>query len=359
MQRNRRKEEIAFPIPPYIFAGSLVVLFVFLLFWFYISSLKSEIQESKVAILLLEDRLQKSSDECTANIKDAIQKRPIQKCPPSPSCPVFSRYNLWDIAMKEFGYESPLIDLPTAREVYKKYAKIPDGMINWQPIQQKELWNILCTFKEERMKVSPFFLDGMIPDGDAFALFTMIRHFKPKIVIEIGGGFSTRIVKKAMALNRNDSGPNEQIVIEPFRADLIRSIGEVKVIETTLQKVDVEIFETLGKNDILLIDSSHVIAPYGDTILEIVFIIPRLKPGVIVYVHDIVLPYDYPYEWNIEQFRHYTEQYLLAAFLAFNSEFKVLLSLPQLTRFSDESMQNKADCGLTEHGASVWIQRIS
>ena len=105
---------------------------------------------------------------------------------------------------------------------------------------------------------------------------------------------------------------------------------DVVVVRQCVEDVDKEIFSELEENDILFIDSSHVIRPQGDVLFELFELLPALKPGVIVHIHDIFSPRDYPIEWIRDEVRLWNEQYLLEAFLTSNREWKVIGALNYL-----------------------------
>jgi predicted O-methyltransferase YrrM len=167
--------------------------------------------------------------------------------------------------------------------------------------------------------------NNMYGVGDAEIYYSMIRAKKPRRIIEIGSGNSTLMAK--LAIDRNGAeDPDyscEQICIEPFEAAWLESVG-VQVIRERVETISLEIFDTLGPNDILFIDSSHVIRPWGDVLREFLEIVPSLRPGVIVHVHDIFTPRDYPEPWLREQRLLWNEQYILEAFLSFNSRFEII-----------------------------------
>ena len=98
------------------------------------------------------------------------------------------------------------------------------------------------------------------------------------------------------------------------------------IIRKRVEDVPLDVFEALEANDILFIDSSHVIRPHGDVLCEFQQIIPRLKPGVLVHVHDIFTPRDYPERWLRTERRLWNEQYLLETMLAHNPRYSVVLA---------------------------------
>jgi predicted O-methyltransferase YrrM len=171
-----------------------------------------------------------------------------------------------------------------------------------------------------------FFLDNeFFGSVDAEVLYCMIRHFKPRRVIEIGAGFSTLLSAQAARTSKELDGRDVAVLsIDPSPQPFLRDLSSVELIEQRLEEVPLATFEELDANDILFIDSSHVLRTGGDVQYEYLEVVPRLRPGVLVHVHDVFLPAEYPYEWVMKERRFCTEQYLLQAFLAFNSEFEVL-----------------------------------
>jgi len=174
--------------------------------------------------------------------------------------------------------------------------------------------------------------------GDAEYLYCMIRHFKPGRIIEIGSGYSTLMAKEAIENNKreNSSYNCEQICIEPYEMPWLEKTG-VQVIRKLVENVDISFFSSLQNNDILFIDSSHVIRPQGDVLYEILELLPSLNPGVVIHVHDIFSPKDYTKKHIIDDVLFWNEQYLLEAFLSCNDDFVIIGALNYLkTHFPDE-----------------------
>lgn len=170
--------------------------------------------------------------------------------------------------------------------------------------------------------------NGTFESGDAEYLYQLIRARKPRRVFEIGSGNSTLIARDAIAKNREESPGYscKHHCIEPFEAPWLESAG-VTVSRARVEEVEPELFLELEANDLLFIDSSHVIRPQGDVVVEYLQILPRLRPGVIVHAHDIFSPRDYLQEWICERFQLWDEQYLLEAFLTHNRSWKVIGAL--------------------------------
>ena len=169
--------------------------------------------------------------------------------------------------------------------------------------------------------------NGTFESVDGEILYCMIRHFKPKKIFEIGSGNSTYLAAQAVLRNKEDDGKEcELIAFEPYPNDVLRAgfPGLSKLMPTKIEDVALSKFDELKENDILFIDSSHVLKIGSDVQYEYLEMLPRLNKGVIVHVHDIFLPAEYPKEWVLRLHIFWTEQYLLQAFLAFNSAFEVL-----------------------------------
>jgi predicted O-methyltransferase YrrM len=201
-----------------------------------------------------------------------------------------------------------------------------------------------------------FYLDNTMFGGmDALILYCMIRHFEPSLVLEIGSGLSSRLISQAARAN----GATEHVSIDPFPHRILSDglLEHTSLIEKPVEQVGLDVFKGLQGNDILFIDSSHVVRCGGDVNYLFLEAIPRLAPGVIVHIHDIFLPAEYPEEWVKDEHRFWSEQYLLQAFLAFNREFEVLLSLNYLGhrhwRDLAEAFPNAMDRG----GGSFWMRR--
>lgn len=199
---------------------------------------------------------------------------------------------------------------------------------------------------------------------DAAMYYALIRDLGPARIVEIGSGFSTQIADQAARRNRAAGRPLELICIEPFpQPRLTDAQPEITLIEKRVEDVDLALFDALQANDILFIDSSHAVKFGGDVCREFLEILPRLKPGVWVHVHDIFLPHDYPARWLINQRIAFTEQYLLEAFLAFNRQFAVRAALHWLqldypgavAELCSPPLRPEGDLGFS----SFWMQRLA
>jgi hypothetical protein len=200
-----------------------------------------------------------------------------------------------------------------------------------------------------------YFNAGMFGGTDALALYCMIRHFRPNTVIEIGSGISSLVTAQAARKNGN----TRLICIEPYPNDLLRSgfPGLTQLLVQPVQAVALEQFEQLGENDILFIDSSHVVRIGSDVNYLFLEILPRLRPGVIVHVHDIFLPAEYRRDWVMDDLRFWNEQYLLQAFLIFSSGFEVLFANSYLGHYYHGELQAAFPNSPWWGGGSFWMRR--
>ncbi|MBI5574849.1 MAG: class I SAM-dependent methyltransferase [Deltaproteobacteria bacterium] len=171
-----------------------------------------------------------------------------------------------------------------------------------------------------------FLLNGTFMAVDAQVYYALIRSFRPGRIMEVGGGRSSLLAGIACIRNREETGRESRLeVIEPYPGELFHGgfPGLSELLPVKVQEVPLERFTSLRAGDILFTDSSHVLRAGNDVQRLYLDIFPRLAPGVLVHVHDVSLPGPYPRVY-FENGWYWNEQYLLQAFLAFNSRFEVL-----------------------------------
>lgn len=206
-----------------------------------------------------------------------------------------------------FHYESPLpVDDALISKKSRSNFADASALFNFNLEKQVILWqdSTNACLSEE---LWPMLTDGqfMYNTMDRAFLFCFLKHIRPKRLLEIGSGESTVVAQQALKRNANQAS---HICIEPYRAHLVPK--GVRTIKKEMQEVDRSVFTDLDDGDVLFIDSSHVIMPYGDTLTEFVTVLPYLRKGVYVHVHDIFLPFDYPADWQNKN-KVYTEQWAL------------------------------------------------
>jgi hypothetical protein len=204
-----------------------------------------------------------------------------------------------------------------------------------------------------------WFDNGFFERMDGSLWYAMLRTLKPRRIIEVGSGFSTLMARHALARNEAEGAPPaEHVCIEPFENAWLEATG-ARVVRQPVERVDPALFGTLGANDVLFIDSSHVIRPGGDVTTEILQILPRLAPGVVAHLHDIFTPKDYPWHWLFVEHRLWNEQYMLEALLTQNPHFEVMLGVRHA--WSQAETEVRAACveiGGQAPGTSFYIRRI-
>lgn len=197
---------------------------------------------------------------------------------------------------------------------------------------------------------------------DAEVLHCMVRSSKPRRVVEIGGGFSTLVTSVALQLNAAEGHGCEFTTIEPYpRQFLLDGVPRLThLIQSPVQEVPLSTFESLEAGDILFIDSSHVVRIGSDAQYELLEVLPRVAPGVLVQVHDVFFPRDYPRIFVKEWHRFWNEQYVLQAFLAFNDSFEVRWGSALMAHRHPEALAEAfpsfAQGGLWP--SSFWLQRV-
>lgn len=161
---------------------------------------------------------------------------------------------------------------------------------------------------------------------DAEMLYSMIRLHKPRRIIEIGSGFTTLIASEALAMNEKEGKEAIFTAIEPYPPAFLRKPlpCAVDLRSTKVQDVPLSVFQELVAGDILFIDSSHVVKVGSDSHFEFSAILPALRPGVVVHLHDIFIPKEYPKHWILSEHRFWNEQYMLHAFLSGNRDYEIL-----------------------------------
>jgi predicted O-methyltransferase YrrM len=200
--------------------------------------------------------------------------------------------------------------------------------------------------------------------SDAVFTYSAIRHFKPRRIIEVGSGFSS-----ALMLDVNDiffEGKIHLLCIEPY-PELVLSLAgtttpqQFEVVKSKLQEVDINVFKKLDAGDILFIDSTHV-SKIGSDVNYLFFeILPALKSGVLIHIHDIFFPFEYPESWVVNG-RAWNESYLLRAFLQYNTQFSVLIFNSFLQHYHQKWFSQYMPLCLRQLNektiaGSIWLQK--
>lgn len=210
----------------------------------------------------------------------------------------------------------------------------------------------------------PYWSNGFFPGLDAISLYCMLCIQRPNTFYEIGSGHSTMFARHAIRLRRL---PTQIISIDPNPRAEVDAICD-EVVRLPVEDLDPKFFDRLGCGDILFIDSSHRSFTNSDVTAFYLDILPRLQPGVLIHIHDVFLPYDYPPEWSD---RFYNEQYLLACvLLARNPSYEIRLANTFITYdsrfdplvsglFDHPAMADAAQHGwVSRTGWSFWMRKL-
>jgi hypothetical protein len=167
--------------------------------------------------------------------------------------------------------------------------------------------------------------------GDAEFLYQFIRAVKPRRIIEIGSGHSTRLARIALRNNFSETeSMATQTCIEPYEMDWLEKIDGIDVIRKRVEDCKLDWGAELNSGDLLFVDSSHMIRPQGDVLKEYLEIFPQLASGVYIHIHDIFTPKDYLRDWIVKDVCFWNEQYLLEALLSNSQRYEVVSSLNYL-----------------------------
>jgi predicted O-methyltransferase YrrM len=213
--------------------------------------------------------------------------------------------------------------------------------------------------KQEHLRY--YYDNGFYCQSDGIFLHLILRHFRPKSIIEVGSGFSSSVMLDTNELFFDNS--IQLTFIEPYPQRLYSLFKETdkqnhKTIVSNLQNVNLEIFEKLNENDILFIDSTHVSKTDSDVNRVLFDILPRLKKGVLIHFHDIFYPFEYPKEWVMGwKGFGWNEDYVLRAFLMYNNKYKIIMFNTFLEHFHNDWFKKNMPVCLENTGGSIWLQK--
>lgn len=195
--------------------------------------------------------------------------------------------------------------------------------------------------------------------GDGAILQAMIRRYSPQRIIEVGSGWSS-----ACMLDTVDTyldGDCDLTFIEPYPALLHRLVGDLEaratVLPHRLQSVPLETFDALEADDILFIDSTHVVRTGSDCCTAIFDILPRLRPGVMIHIHDMFWPFEYPRLWAVEENRSWNEIYLVRALLTNNPDYEIIMFNDFMAKMEADLVCDTFPDFMRASGAALWLRK--
>ncbi len=194
--------------------------------------------------------------------------------------------------------------------------------------------------------------------GDMIGLCSMLQVLRPKRMIEVGSGWSS-----AVSLDTNEHLLGNTInlsFIEPYPEllySILKESDKINLRAEGLEEVELEFFQQLGEGDVLFIDSTHVSKMGSDVNYLFFEILPRLKRGCYVHLHDIFYPFEYPWNWIAEEGMVWNELYLLRSFLQYNSDWEIIFFQNMMEKKYPEIFMEKWPVDMPIHGGSFWMRK--
>ena len=263
-------------------------------------------------------------------------------------------------------YYSPIPDpeqvLARGDELFfRGHRSLPGIDLNF-PRQEELLRLFLPFYAEQPFDEQPSarcrygFANDQYGHADALFLYFVLRHARPRRVIEVGTGWST-----CAMLDVDDLflGASLEIDPDPSRLRARMRPGDeqrVRILEQPVQDVPLELYDRLAAHDVLFIDSTHVLKTGSDVNHLLFHVLPRLAAGVWVHVHDVAYPFEYPREWVVEG-RAWNEAYAWRAFLQYNSAFDVQIMNTCLEFLEPDWFRDNMPLCLKNVGGSLWLRR--
>lgn len=190
------------------------------------------------------------------------------------------------------------------------------------------------------LKFADTLANGAFGSGDAEFLYQFVRFTNPSRVIEIGSGSSTTYLSAALQRNNSvDIVSQNHICYEPYEHPWLSNLP-INLIRKRIETISpYDIADTLSAGDLLFIDSSHMIRPQGDVLFLFLEVLPLLKSGTYIHIHDIFTPRDYQYEWHVNNGLFWNEQYLVESILVNSNRYRVVAALNYLKYEAYDSLK--------------------
>jgi predicted O-methyltransferase YrrM len=242
----------------------------------------------------------------------------------------------------------------------------PAAEINWDPERQMSVAAEVGGFVEELRDVpehanhvGAYCCDNDFwNNSDALVQYGLVRSRQPRRYVEIGCGWSSLLLARALARNAR---PCSVDLVEPYgNEELLGTLPRGWVWHRTiLQRAPMELFDRLGAGDVLFYDGSHCAKVASDVTWFFFRILPRLKPGVLIHLHDIFLPDDYPEQWILERGQTWNEQYVLQAFLMHNKAYRIVIANRYLFRHDARKLEGFYKGVQPVFGVSLWLEKLA
>ncbi|GGB96692.1 class I SAM-dependent methyltransferase [Dyadobacter sediminis] len=292
--------------------------------------------------------------------------------------PVFGKwvrkFNTYRTRVPAGHYYSPIVSVQEIKRRESQIYPLPKNKMEGLELSENEQIALFTYCFDHYYKDLPFsensssklryyYNNKYFGHADATSLYFTIRHFKPRKIIEVGSGFSS-----AVMLDVNEhfcSNGIDLSFIEPYPDRLYSLLKDserknTNIIVSDLQDVDIRYFEQLEENDILFIDSTHVSKTGSDVNYLLFNILPVLKSGVIIHIHDIFYPFEYPKEWVIYGNGRFgwNEAYILRAFLTNQNQYKIIIFNDFMQSFHKQGiLLNMSNYNQHGRGGSLYLRK--
>ena len=263
------------------------------------------------------------------------------------------------LAVLDYPIDPQPLYSPETQPHQQLFKMISNGNVQYQTLtakslQHKEVFEkITVNTQDSKM---PSWQNNFLPPVDTIMLYTILAAYQPKKYLEIGSGNSTKLA----AFCRNQENLDVAITcIDPHPRREIQDVADAWI-NSTIQTVSLDYFKSLQENDIVFLDGSHVLHPNSDVMWFFMEILPVIPKGVIIHIHDIFLPYDYP-QWVCDRF--FNEQYIFAACLLNSDKFKIIspnyyILIVKISKdIWSQLWEIPALASLKKHGRSFWFSK--
>jgi predicted O-methyltransferase YrrM len=274
-------------------------------------------------------------------------------------------------------YYSPLTSVSELKSTFERWNRPSTlkGVTYDLGQMKKDLSDLLSKYLDEFSAIPPYKQLRQVGFGpgytavDALTLYMMVRHIKPKRYVEVGSGLSTYYCSLAAARNAKEGHPVAITCIEPNPFDKLYEIPGIRVIAKQVQDIELSLFQELQRDDILFIDSTHVLKIDGDVPFLYLEVLPTLNVGVVIHIHDVPFPYNIPYPPQLWVFGQrwpmlWNEAMLVQAFLCFNSDFRIVMSTPLIRHMNEDLLTSRIPFYESIYQnpntfSSLWLRRMS
>lgn len=195
---------------------------------------------------------------------------------------------------------------------------------------------------------------------DGEVLYALVRHRKPGRILEIGAGYSTLCIAEALERNEREGHAAVHVVADPYPAPALANVRDrIELRAETAESLTEADFAALGPGDVLFVDTTHTLRPGGDVVRLLLERIPSLSAGVLVHIHDIFRPFEYPRVLPEVYGVYWQEHYLVQAFLAFNDSWRVVCPNHALARlYPDRIAALLPSFSEAAAPSAFWLERV-